>query len=696
MLLHNINVVLTKNHFLHAPQPNWGGVVTQCLRKPAGGWLGTGRPHTHIVEPATPGGSAMNIALSYLPRFHLFGGSSRKDASDDDDDSESSSVGATVSATRSPMSGAGVGLDDATDLDDEDDEDDESDEGADLSMSDDDDMSDVDGHSVQAHATSFSFAPASTQREFRKIFTGGEVPGPERVLKAYVCAIRKEILYHGKLYVTAHYVCFYSSLFNTQKVVIPFTDIVKIEPKMMMTFIPNAIAIRTRTSRLTFASFSNRNRTIDVLRQLRNSSPDPSLMATRDDQSASRELSRDLDSDADSVPDAAPGPGQGQGAGPPQAGAGSAATVSPAAVPQPSGPDPAPTARTRSNTDRSRSSNPTPPSPAPTDGAMPDDKKWPVANLGPEEHAKTSAPALNDGEKLITSETIAAPVGVVANIMFGEDTSWYRHFLVDVEKNRQLEKLPPFSELKQGGKRGFSYVKPLNGPVGPKQTKCEGTEQIENWDFDGYIEVITTTVTPDVPSGSSFSTLTRTVLTWADGNCTEIRLGTWLDWKAKSWLKGPIEKGAFDGQMSYGKALVAALSKKVGSSDQSEDSDSAAGGMKPAEAAAAAPKDRQVRHSSTAKRANAAIKEWQQLCTGLGLACALLLVIALYLYFRRPKIDPAPGLQRIQAELELWEWIDARRAAAVPRKQTVSDANLEAAIAATEKRLASLKAELIE
>ena len=44
------------------------------------------------------------------------------------------------------------------------------------------------------------------------------------------------------------------------------------------------------------------------------------------------------------------------------------------------------------------------------------------------------------------------------------------------------------------------YIKPLTGSLGPKQTKCEITDETVHVDFDDYIATVTTTQTPKVPS----------------------------------------------------------------------------------------------------------------------------------------------------------------------------------------------------
>jgi hypothetical protein len=86
--------------------------------------------------------------------------------------------------------------------------------------------------------------------------------------------------------------------------------------------------------------------------------------------------------------------------------------------------------------------------------------------------------------------------------------------------------------------RSMTYIKPLNGSIGPKQTKCHITDEQEHGDFEEYISMLTTTKTPDVPSGGVFSVKTRTCLTWAGANSTKVVVTTTVEWTGKSWVKG--------------------------------------------------------------------------------------------------------------------------------------------------------------
>jgi VAD1 Analog of StAR-related lipid transfer domain len=111
--------------------------------------------------------------------------------------------------------------------------------------------------------------------------------------------------------------------------------------------------------------------------------------------------------------------------------------------------------------------------------------------------------------------------------------------------------------------RQLSYIKPLNNPMGPKQTKCNITEQVQQQDYNSFCVALTTTTTPDVPSGSSFQVMTKYCMMWAGGSNTRILITCTIEWSKSSWIKGAIEKGANEGQISFAKDLLAELRKKL-------------------------------------------------------------------------------------------------------------------------------------
>ena len=86
--------------------------------------------------------------------------------------------------------------------------------------------------------------------------------------------------------------------------------------------------------------------------------------------------------------------------------------------------------------------------------------------------------------------------------------------------------------------RNMSYIKPLNASIGPRQTKCELSDEIATCDFDDYVSTMTTTRTPDVPSGNVFSVRTRTCIMWASNVSSRVVVTTQVEWTGRSFIKG--------------------------------------------------------------------------------------------------------------------------------------------------------------
>ena len=84
----------------------------------------------------------------------------------------------------------------------------------------------------------------------------------------------------------------------------------------------------------------------------------------------------------------------------------------------------------------------------------------------------------------------------------------------------------------------MSYIKPLSGSLGPKQTKCELRDEMAYCDYDNYVSMLTTTRTPEVPSGNVFSVKTRTCITWASAVASRVLVTTQVEWTGRSFIKG--------------------------------------------------------------------------------------------------------------------------------------------------------------
>lgn len=88
--------------------------------------------------------------------------------------------------------------------------------------------------------------------------------------------------------------------------------------------------------------------------------------------------------------------------------------------------------------------------------------------------------------------------------------------------------------------RNMSYIKPLNGSIGPKETKCELKDETAHFDVEDYVSTVTTTRTPNVPSGTVFSVKTRTCITWASAVSAKVLVTTQIEWTGRSFIKGEI------------------------------------------------------------------------------------------------------------------------------------------------------------
>ncbi|KAF7692540.1 GRAM domain-containing protein 2B-like isoform X2 [Silurus meridionalis] len=106
------------------------------------------------------------------------------------------------------------------------------------------------------------------RKTFHKHFP--EISEMEEYINAFSCALQKEVLYHGKMYVSQHHVCFYSSvLLKETKVQIHTSTIQIIKKKNTARVVPNAISIITSTGeKYLFGSLRNRDACLNVLKSI--------------------------------------------------------------------------------------------------------------------------------------------------------------------------------------------------------------------------------------------------------------------------------------------------------------------------------------------------------------------------------------------------------------------------------------------
>ncbi|QSS65803.1 GRAM domain-containing protein [Histoplasma capsulatum] len=415
--------------------------------------------------------------------------------------------------------------------------------------------------------TGFAVASKKRNRDFHQLFRS--VPEDDYLIEDYSCALQREIILAGRIYISEGHICFSSNILGwVTTLVISFDEIIAIEKESTAVVFPNAIAIQTLHARHTFRSLLSREATYDLMVNIwkvNHPTLESSLNGTRIEQGSGDKTEKADESDA-----ASEGPSdeedeiydedeEDEGTNFLDA-VDAGIASSDKSEPQKG------ISRKGSNIPLAGSySIPQAPSKseakAPEKGAAASTSSLPPFP-GPATHAPTEfTDPSGRYDKVIKDEIILAPLGFVYTLVFGPASgSFVPKFLLDYQKVTDLQFEDDQKGLSMDNKtRSYSYTKPLNAPIGPKQTKCTSHENLDFLDLEKAVLVTLTTQTPDVPSGNIFCVKTKYLFTWAVNNATRFYMTCTIEWSGKSWLKGPIEKGANDGQTTYGNDLVKAL-----------------------------------------------------------------------------------------------------------------------------------------
>ncbi|XP_064013266.1 GRAM domain-containing protein 2A isoform X2 [Pogoniulus pusillus] len=111
-------------------------------------------------------------------------------------------------------------------------------------------------------------AASKYNSQYHKLFK--DIPTEESVLKVCSCALQRDILIQGRLYISPNWLCFYANLFGKDiKVVIPVVSVQLIKKHKTARLLPNGLAITTTASRkYIFVSLISRDSVYDVLRRV--------------------------------------------------------------------------------------------------------------------------------------------------------------------------------------------------------------------------------------------------------------------------------------------------------------------------------------------------------------------------------------------------------------------------------------------
>lgn len=378
--------------------------------------------------------------------------------------------------------------------------------------------------------------------EFHNIFKDAGVTPQERLILDHSCALSRDILLQGRMYISDQHIGFNSNILGfVSTVFIPFKEIVQIEKKTTAGIFPNGIVIDTLHSKYIFASFISRDATFNLITDVWNQiilgrrysdDTDQSDYSSRlNDLSDSNSLYNQLkDIDDDGGDDAA-----------------------------------------LSDIDSTDMTSSEEVEDIIGSGIGIKKTKGQIKSLslGPSQHEPTSSgykPTNN--EKLVTEFLVEAPLGTVVNLLYGENTK----YITDILASMKSTDISPIPKLLGTSSRKFNYVKPLPGNIGPSKTKCFITETLDHYDLEKYVKVSQVSDTPDVPSGNVFSARSVFLFTWDKDNNTKVVVYGCVDWKGKSWLKSFIEKGTMDGILEVAKTTHHEIKTILNNQSSSEQS----------------------------------------------------------------------------------------------------------------------------
>lgn len=400
------------------------------------------------------------------------------------------------------------------------------------------------------NGTGFAVASPKRNREFHNLFKS--VPEDDYLIEDYSAALQKEILLHGRLYVSEGHLCFSSNILGwVTNLIISFDEVVSVEKKSTAVVFPNAIVIQTLHAQNIFASLISRNSTYDLIIGIwKISHPNlkSSLNGVTLDGSGTGDRTEKAESVAsedgsiqesdDEVYDEDAEEEEGLGSFT-EAGEGSMAGSEHDSV---QGED-RKTTTTVAQAVSGGASKLSESAEAAVNGS-PATQDFPGAAT----HAPTNCGDSDQHyDKLLIDTTIPAPLGKIYSMMFGPASGVFmRKWLIEDQKSTDLQMEDDGKGLGESRKTfNFSYIKPLPGSIGPKQTKCNISMTLEQYDLDKAVTVLCSTQTPDVPSGGIFLTKTRYCLMWAANNSTRLIMNFTVEWSGKSWLRGRCLRSSF-------------------------------------------------------------------------------------------------------------------------------------------------------
>lgn len=401
------------------------------------------------------------------------------------------------------------------------------------------------GGTTAQRLTGFAVANPKRNRDFHNLFRS--VPDDDYLIEDYSAALQREILLHGRLYISEGHICFSSNILGwVTNLVMSFDEVISVEKKSTAMIFQNGIVIQTLQARNVFASLLSRDLTYDLiisiwkishpnLKSSLNGTPVDGIGtgdktekagSVIEDGSASEEIYDEDEEDDDDEGDGSFIDANDVSTVGSEVGDATKAVIRKASALAVGAPANGGVVKPSDTMESALA------------GAIAT-----VDFPGPTTHEPTDCGDQSaHHEKVLIDTTIPAPLGKIYSLMFGPASgAFMRRWLIEDQKSMDLQLEDDKKGLGADCKSmTYSYIKPLGSSIGPKQTRCMISQSLEQFDLDKAVTVACSTQNPDVPSGHVFMVKTRYCLMWGPGNSTRLISTCAIEWSGKSWLKGKL------------------------------------------------------------------------------------------------------------------------------------------------------------
>lgn len=394
----------------------------------------------------------------------------------------------------------------------------------------------------------------SRSEDFKRQFK--DIPADERLICDYSCALQKEILVHGRMFVTQSWICFYANIFRWETVVtISMKEVIAITKEKTARVIPNALQVCTDREKYFFTSFTARDKTFMMLFRLWQNAlleqplvpqelwhwvhscygddlgltssdddyvPPPSFSEGKDSQSKDASLLSKGDS-SELIPSDLRNDGDEDG--------------------------------DSTHADISLNSNTNIPA-----GLQRED----LTDL-----SDTTEDDVSEGEvvctehdhftKLAHNEVYQLPLEKLFELMF-TDCEFFRNFVEKARKYSDVTVTPWTDDPDEniGRVREVRYTIPLNAPFGPKTSNTIEKHMCYKQSQTGIMYLIDAECTPlGIPYADAFYVMNRYCLTRVSKESCRLRVTSEVKYRKSVWgvVKSMIERNSMQGVMDYFQCL---------------------------------------------------------------------------------------------------------------------------------------------